>query len=122
MQTPVDARFRDKAFRGAWLWDHIHATLAGQIRAMRVERGWSQAELGERCGMAQERISRLEDPLYRGVTISSLKRIAKAFDVALIVRFGPWSAILSERGIDWTTRHIPSFEEEYGTASADAAR
>jgi ribosome-binding protein aMBF1 (putative translation factor) len=114
MSDSLDPRFRDKAFREAWLWEHLHTTLAAQIRSMRLARGWSQEDLGRRCGMAQERISRLEDPRYRGASISSLQRIAQAFDVALIVRFGPWSMILSERGIDWTTQHIPSFEEEFG--------
>jgi transcriptional regulator with XRE-family HTH domain len=98
----LPAELRDKASRDRWLWDQIHQTLAGQIRALRLARGWSQAELGRRCGMAQERISRLEDPAYRRQSIRSLQRVARALDVALIVRFGPWSMVLSEMGINWT--------------------
>lgn len=50
----------------------------------RQERGWSQADLAEAIGTRQPVISRLE----RGEgnpSLQTLKRIAKAFDLSLVV-------------------------------------
>ncbi len=47
--------------------------------------------------MTQNQISRLESSDYGRPSITTLKRIAKAFDVALIVRFAPFSEL-----VDWT--------------------
>ena len=48
--------------------------------------------------MNQNMIYRLENPSYGRATISTLKRIAAVFDVALVVRFVPFSQL-----IDWVT-------------------
>ena len=61
--------------------------LAFQLNLMREARGWTQEELARRCDMAQETISRLEDPNYGRYTLKTLKRLAKTFDVGLLVRF-----------------------------------
>jgi transcriptional regulator with XRE-family HTH domain len=81
---------------------------------MREARGWSQLEVGEKAGgMKQSAIARLEDPRYSSMTLSTLKRLAKAFDVAVTVRFAPFSEFIS-----WTAQlneaHLspPSFSEE----------
>ena len=65
---------------------------------MREARGWSQAELGRRVGMRQETICLLENPSYGRFTLRTLKRLASAFDVALIVRFAPFGELAA-----WTT-------------------
>jgi HTH-type transcriptional regulator / antitoxin HipB len=40
------------------------AQLAPQLRALRLAQGWSQAALGQRLGLSQARIARMEtDPL-----------------------------------------------------------
>lgn len=104
----------EKADREQWLEDQLRYGIAAQIRALREQRGWSQVELGRRSGMTQEGISRLENPQGRGLpTIRSLKRIAAAFDVALIIRFGPWSFLLTGKRFDWIAP-VLSFEEEFG--------
>ncbi len=41
--------------------------------------------------MKQEQISRLEDPNYSKFTLTTLKKLASAFDVGLMVRFVPIS-------------------------------
>lgn len=92
----------------------IRVGIATQIRSMREQRGWSQAELGQKCDMAQESISRLEDPkCTTDPTLRSLKRIAAAFDCAFVTRFVPWSYLLTGAPFDWTAP-VPSWEEEFG--------
>lgn len=66
---------------------HLSKNLAFQIRMLRDQAGWSQEELAKRVGMNQNAISRLENPSYGKATLTTLKRISSAFDVALVVRF-----------------------------------
>ncbi|HEX4002934.1 MAG TPA: helix-turn-helix transcriptional regulator [Candidatus Acidoferrales bacterium] len=85
--------------------------IAFQIRAMRARRGWTQGTLGEKTNMNQNMIYRLENPSYGKPTISTLKRVAAAFDVALVVRFVPFRKLL-----DWVTS-TPSIDEGVSSES-----
>ena len=84
-----------------------------QLRAMREGQGWTQATLAEKLGTTQNAISRLENPRTGKPTITTLERIAQAFDVALIVKFAPFSELidslseLSEKSVS-----VPSYEYE----------
>jgi len=84
---------RDKDFRDHFTVDQIFEFLALQVRQLREKREWTQAELGAKAGMQQVQVCRLENPDYTGSKISTLGRLAKAFDVALIVRFAPFSEL-----------------------------
>lgn len=88
-------KLKNKVYRDAYVDQDIRNGIASQIRAMRESRGWTQSELGQRAGMAQETISQLEDPEYGRVTLGTLKRLASAFDVALTVRFAPFSGLVA---------------------------
>jgi transcriptional regulator with XRE-family HTH domain len=77
---------------------NLSKNLAFQIRALRDRKDWSQGELGKRVEMTQNAISRLENPFYGKATLTTLKRIAAAFDVALVVRFVPFGQL-----IDWVS-------------------
>ena len=92
----IDA-LRDRDYRHSYVASHITEGLALQIRALRESRPWTQVQLGDRAGMSQVAISRLEDPDYGRFTLNTLRRLAQAFDVALIVRFAPFSEL-----VDWT--------------------
>ena len=105
MTTTLDQRrqiidsLRSKAARDLFVEAEIETGTAIQIRALREREEWKQAELAERAGMRQARISLLENPDYEGsVNIKTLIKIASAFDVALAVRFIPFSEL-----VDWTT-------------------
>ena len=94
----------------------ITGTTAAQIRLMRERREWSQQELAEKVGMGQARISLLENPNYENPSLSTLKRIANAFDVALVVRFMPFSKFFAMLDNETSeTLAVPSFENEFGT-------
>ena len=84
--------------RTRFVESHLGKNLAFQIRILRDQAGWSQEELARRVGMNQNAISRLENPTYGKATLTTLKRIASAFDVALVVRFVSFGQL-----IDWVS-------------------
>ena len=84
-------KFTDKAYREAFVSADISTTIAAQIHALREQRGWTQKQLADAAGMAQTRISVLEDPSYEKSSLTTLKRLASAFDVGLLVKFVPLS-------------------------------
>lgn len=65
------------------------AYIAGQIYELRTRAGLSQAELAERVGTTQSVISRLEDADYEGHSLNMLRRIARALNCRLELRFVP---------------------------------
>jgi transcriptional regulator with XRE-family HTH domain len=119
LRTKISKRHRlvtklqDREYRHLYVAANIRNGVAFQIRALRESRGWTQRDLGERTGMAQERISQLEDPDYGRVTLKTLLRLADAFDVSLAVRFEPFSSL-----VDWVTSvsqeslRVPSFADD----------
>lgn len=104
---------RDEEYRRAYADEQVSAGLAFQIRALREDRGWTQRDLAEQTGAAQPTISQWEDPDYNGYTLKTLKRLAAAFDVALLVRLVPFSG-LAEWTFGLTPQRLapPSFEKE----------
>jgi transcriptional regulator with XRE-family HTH domain len=87
---------------------------------MREARQWSQEELAAKVGMPQTAISRLESTRYGKPTITTLKRMAKVYDVALEVRFVPFSKFVdwisgtpyTEYGLSSDAIDVASYEEE----------
>lgn len=87
----------DKDYRDVFVEENIGMGLAYQIRALRERETWTQEQLGKLTDKAQETISQLENPAYRAYTLKTLRRLAAAFDVGLLVRFVPFSEL-----VDWT--------------------
>jgi transcriptional regulator with XRE-family HTH domain len=86
-------KMKNKEYRDSFVAAQISNTISAQIHTMRQTRGWTQSDLASRCDMRQSRISDLEDPELQNVEIATLRRIASAFDVALIVRFARFSEV-----------------------------
>jgi len=106
----------DKAYRALFVETQVETLIPFQIRAMRESRGWTQKQLASLAGMAQGRISLLESPKYESaVTVKTLVKLADAFDVALVVRFAPFSELA-----EWSTlighehHDVPDFSTEMG--------
>jgi transcriptional regulator with XRE-family HTH domain len=99
-----------KAYRDAFVASLITVELPAQIREMRLNREWSQADLGARAGMPQAQISRFEQTGYGEFTLTTLRKLASAFDVALKVRLVAFSELVDDaafpelHGLD-----VPSF-------------
>jgi transcriptional regulator with XRE-family HTH domain len=104
---------RDQEYREAFISEHIASGVPFQIKALRDQREWSQKELGKKANMLQARISVLEDPNYAKFNINTLKKIASAFDVGLVVRFVPFGELAEwELNLSSESLKVPSFNED----------
>lgn len=105
--------FYSKKYRHRFANAFIRQGVAMQIQLLRKRERWSQKKLGELTDKKQNAIARLEDPSYGKFTITTLLELAKAFDVALSVRFVPFSE-LEKQSHDLTpdSLSVPSFIDE----------
>src|SRR5947209_1369824 len=85
----------DKEMRDAYLAAQTRTKIANQIRTLRVQRGWLQADFGERLGKPQANVSRLESREVGKYTLQTLLELASALDVGLSVEFVPYEEFLS---------------------------
>jgi transcriptional regulator with XRE-family HTH domain len=115
------ANLQDKEYRDIFVSEQIDTAIPMQLRAMREREGWTQGELARRAGMAQPRISVMEDPNYSTFTISTLKRMASVFDVGLVVSFVPFSFLLDRFDrLAPDTIKVPRFSEDEGLDSKNS--
>lgn len=113
LQKVIEDLKSSKEYRDAFVEEHINTGLPFQIHTLREQRKWTQKDLGIRASMAQETISRLEDPNYGKLTLQTLKRLASAFGVALMVRFVPFSELVEwELHLTPDSLKVQSFENE----------
>lgn len=109
----------DPEYRRIFVDEHVSTGLAFQIRQLREDRKWTQEQLAQHTGKAQETISLWENPDYGRYSLRTLKDLAAAFDVALLVRFAPFTDLAS-----WVTELTPerlappNFDEERSRAPA----
>lgn len=89
-------KLKNKKYRNAYAAAHTKTIVPFQIRILREQRGWSQAKLAKLAKTTQAAISRLEDPDYGNISISTLLKLSSCFDNALLVKFVPFSKLLSE--------------------------
>ena len=87
---------RSKAYRDAYVSEHVRASVAYQIQALREKMGLSQTAFAEKVGMKQSVISRLENPNYGKVTVQTLLQVALALDIAILVRFCSYPEFLEK--------------------------
>ena len=86
--SPSRARRSTTAEEAARRSRERRARLGGQIRAVRLRRGWSQATVALRAGLGRQIIGRAERAIGP-IDVETLERIAVTLDVPLILDFGP---------------------------------
>lgn len=107
-------KLRDKEYRGGYTESQHSVEVPFQIRAIRKARGWTQAQLAERCGIPQARISHIEQPGRDPLSLRTLYRLAAAFDVGLLVQFVSFSELVRrEADFEPETFCVPSFAEDH---------
>ncbi len=104
---------RDPEFRKQLIDEHINVGIAFQIRSLRNRQDLKQTDLARKLNIKQPLVSAWENPNYGKYTLNTLKDLAKAFDVGLLVRFVPFST-LADWTVNVTSDRIapPSFSEE----------
>lgn len=114
---------RDQEYRHYYSSD-ISTGLAFQIRLLREKKGWTQERLAQLTEKKQETISQWENPNYSSYTLNSLKKLAEAFDVALLVEFVPFSELVERNTTRTPERLAPSSftEEDQALDVADSER
>lgn len=106
-------KLRNKEYRDGYTEAQLSIEVPFQIRALRKARGWTQAQLAERCGIPQAQISHIEQPGRNPLSLRTLYRLASAFDVGLLVQFVSFSELVHyEEAFDPNTFHVPSFKED----------
>jgi len=114
--------FRDKTYRHSYGQEYVVDTIATQIKVLREDRNLTQEQLAELAKMKQARISLMECGDYSGWSLRTLHRLAEAFDVALMVRFEPFSRLIEL--VETTSREnlsVKSFDMELPVLTNKAA-
>lgn len=89
-------KFRDHEYRAAYAEQFLDTLIASQLRVLRQQRNLKQEELAALAGMRQSRISAMEDVNYSSWNVRTLKRLARALDLALIVKFESFGGLIGE--------------------------
>lgn len=101
----------DRTYRHAFAAAHVGDYLAMQIHSMRTRLRWTQKQLSDRSKVTQPQISNYETSC-EGVNLSTLHKLAEAFDVALLVKFVPFSQLARETISARADMTVPSFEDD----------
>ena len=123
-ERQIQDSLANKEYREALAVEHVNTTLAIQIRKMRENQNpqWKQSELADRLGKHQETISQWENPDYGRHSITTLKALAATFDVALLVKFIPFSELVKDMvSLSGTRLSPPSFSKEQYHAHASVS-
>ncbi len=113
----ISKRFADelveKDMRDAYLSAQTHAKISHQIRALRLQRGWSQGEFGEKLGKPQSNVSRLESREEGKYTLQTLLELASALDVGLVVEFAAYEDFIRRTSdLSPASLEVPSFSRQ----------
>ena len=117
MNLSKSVEMKIKDYRHGLIDAQIEVDLPLQIRALRKQHVGTQPEMAKLTGMRQPRISAMEKPGEVHFTLETLRRLAEAFDVALIVRFASFSELC-----DWSGKfnpdafQVPNFTQEVEAA------
>lgn len=111
LPNSIRQRLQNRAYREAFVAEGVRNWVALQIRRLREARGMSQAEFGQFIGKPQSVVSRLEDPDYGRLSVSTLLDVAAALDIALLVQFVDHEQFLLRTGdLTSTAMFVPSFD------------
>lgn len=96
MREKLRGEFRDCEARLDYADMHLDSSIALQIKALRLQRKWTQEELAKKAGMHQSQVSEMEQVTHSSWTLKSLKPLARAFDLRLHVSFESFGSLLDE--------------------------
>ncbi|MEE2979458.1 MAG: helix-turn-helix transcriptional regulator [Pseudomonadota bacterium] len=77
----------DRKFAHAFLETEANARFAAQVRALRKQHGWTEADLATASRLTGAAISDIENARLNLLQLISLRKLARAFDVHLSLKF-----------------------------------
>src|SRR5437667_10788139 len=96
LSETLRSKFNDKEYRHAYAESFRNSWIAAQIKSIREQRELTQKELAELADMKQARISVLEDVNYESWNVTTLRRLARAFDCDVKVAFTSFADTLRD--------------------------
>ena len=107
------SEFQDEEYRHSYIEECLNTLIATQIKVLREQREMTQSGLAKKAEMLQPRLSVMENADYSSWSVNTLKRLARAFDLALTVRFESFSeAVLDFEEMSKETLSRPSFKDD----------
>lgn len=91
LKTKLKKRFIDGEYAHGYMQSHVISRIGAQIQTIRKQRNWTQSELSQRSHISQEKISLYENADFSSLTLKTLFKLAKAFDVHLNIGFTEFS-------------------------------
>jgi transcriptional regulator with XRE-family HTH domain len=88
--------FKDKEYAHGYMESFCVDRIASQIHTLRKQRDFSQEELSQISGIAQERISKLERGDFSSITMKTLNKLSRAFDVNVAIKFESFSDAVAD--------------------------
>lgn len=103
----------DKEYRHTYAEESLNLSVATQIKVLREQREMTQGTLAEQAEMTQSMISRYENVNYSAWSLSTLRKLAKALDVYLEVRFRSFRDMVeSVDNFNREALKVPKFTED----------
>jgi len=90
--------FRDPEYSEGYAESFLNSYIATQIKVIREQRRMKQSDLAREVGTTQTAISRIENVNYSSWNIKTLKKLARAFRVRLMVSFETYGTLVDEVG------------------------
>lgn len=123
MTSKLFSKLHNSEYRKAFVASQINMGIPFQLRALLRDSRWTQQELAGRADMRQPRISAMLKPGGAKFTLETLRRLAEAFDVGLMVKFVPFSELAQwSYEFDPDGFHVASFDAEMGEIIGSVAR
>lgn len=134
LESRLLSEFLDKEYAHSYMESHVIDRIAAQIYALRKDRQWSQEDLSNKSGIAQESISKYENGDFSSITLKTLIKLSRAFDVSIrlsfesfrdcisdIVNLNEQKLVIRDRNIDLIELHVVSgrnddvcFSDQFG--------
>jgi transcriptional regulator with XRE-family HTH domain len=112
----------DFEYRHSYDEDFLNTSIAVQIKTLRDERDLTQQQLAEKVGTKQAGISRLENVNYSAWKMETLRKLARAFDVRLRVRFESFRTLLDDaQNFSEENLLVPEFDQDTSLAEVQPA-
>lgn len=105
--------FKDKEYAHGYMESFCVDRIASQIHTLRKQRNLSQEELSQISGIAQERISKLESGDFNSITMKTLNKLSRAFDVNVSIKFESFSKAISDViGLNESVLKVPDRDKD----------